>query len=104
MGILFNHLNFETMKKFKFLMPMMAFVMAIGMAFATQPNSDTGLWVLRNGVPYQLKTNTCQSNEQTECYVKFFGDPTHAVYRVFEDQGLSVPKKGGVLIPYVIMD
>ena len=104
MGKLFNHLNFVTMKKFKFLMPMMAFVMAIGMAFATKPNLDTGLWVQRDGEPYQLKSDPCQSTEETQCRVVFIGDPNGTVCHVYEDQMFSVPKEGGTTLPYLIME
>lgn len=104
MGILFNHLNFVKMKKFKLLIPMMVFVMAIGMAFASKINPDTGLWVERNGVPFQLKSDPCTSAQNTDCRVVFADDPNAVVHEVYTDQNLSIPKKGGTLIPYIIME
>ena len=92
------------MKKLKFLMPMMVFVMAIGMAFATKPNLDTGLWVERNGVPYELKSNPCTSDDDIHCRVVFADDPNFVEYKVYTDQNLTVPKKNGSVIPYIIME
>ena len=91
------------MKKFKFLMPMMAFVMAIGMAFATKTNPDTGLWVKRNGVSYQLESNPCTSKDQIDCRVVFIDDPNAIEHQVYEDQNLTIPKLNGSLTPYLIM-
>lgn len=92
------------MKKFKFLMPMMVFVMAIGMAFATKTNPDTGLWVERNGVAYQLESDPCTSNKDIECRVVFADDPNAVVRNVYTDQGLRNHKKGGTTLPYTIME
>lgn len=78
--------------------------MAIGMAFATKTNPDTGLWVERDGILYQLKTDPCQSNEEIHCRVVFEDDPNAAVLDVYKDQGLSIPKKGGTTLPYTIME
>ena len=104
MGILFNHLKFLKMKKFKFLIPIMVFVMAIGMAFATKTNPDTGLWVQRNGVPYQLKLDPCKSNKNIFCRVVFADDPNAVEYQVYEDQGFNIAKLSGTTSPYIIME
>ncbi|MCL8008310.1 DUF6520 family protein [Gelidibacter japonicus] len=92
------------MKKFKLLIPMMVFVMGIGMAFTTKNNPDTGLWVERNGVPYQLKSDPCMSNKNIHCYVVFADDPNAVEYPVYTDQNFSIPKEGGSTLPYLIME
>ncbi|MCK0115253.1 DUF6520 family protein [Gelidibacter sp. F63206] len=92
------------MKKFKFLIPMMVFVMAIGMAFASKINPDTGLWVERNGVPYQLQSNPCTSNKEVDCRVVFAGDPNAVEHQVYTDQNFINQKKGGTLDSYILME
>lgn len=104
MGVLFNHLNFIKMKKFKILIPMMVFVMGISMAFTTKNNLDTGLWVQRDGIPIQLKSNPCVSDDPILCRVVFADDPNAVEHQVYTDQNFVNPKKGGAIDPYVIME
>lgn len=92
------------MKKFKILIPMMVFVMGISMAFTTKNNLDTGLWVQRDGIPIQLKSNPCVSNDPILCRVVFADDPNSEEYQVYTDQNLTTPKLNGSLIPYIIME
>ncbi|MFI2744232.1 DUF6520 family protein [Zhouia sp. PK063] len=90
------------MKKFKFLMPVMAFAMAIGLAFATNAKKATGLWVDRGGSAYELQTDPCSSTETTQCKVIFADDPNAVEHPVFTDQSLQTPKEGGTGTAYVI--
>lgn len=83
------------MKNVKKVMPFMAFVMAVGLAFANQVNVQTGLWVERDGVAYELKSETCTSNTNDRCQVIFANDPTGTMHPVFTDQTLQTPKLGG---------
>ncbi|HUH28763.1 DUF6520 family protein [Gelidibacter sp.] len=92
------------MKKFKLLLPIMVFVMAISMAFASKTSTYSGLWVERNGVPYQLKSDPCTSTENTQCRVVFADDPNAVEHQVYTDQDFNVPKLNGSLIPYIIME
>ena len=82
------------MKNFKFLMPVMAFVMAVGMAFANKANVQSAGWVQRNGSPYQLQNDPCNSGTQELCKVKFTDDLS-TIHQVYVDQTLQTPKRGG---------
>ena len=89
------------MKNFKFLMPVMAFVMAIGFAFANKANVESNGWVERNNMPYQLQNDPCNSGTQDPCEVKFTDD-LNTVYQVFTGPDLTTPKTGGATQPYII--
>jgi hypothetical protein len=92
------------MKNFKFLMPMLAFVMAVGMAFANKANLQSNGWVEREGASYQLQTDPCNSSNQAQCEVIFTDDPG-TVHQVYMDEALSIPKPGGSgNLPYEIED
>tara|TARA_B100002049_G_C15907664_1_gene302670 strand:- start:320 stop:598 length:279 start_codon:yes stop_codon:yes gene_type:complete len=82
------------MKNFKFLMPMLAFVMAVGMAFANKANVQSAGWVERDGMPYQLQNDPCESNSPNQCEVSFTDD-LGTVLPVYTDASLQVPKQGG---------
>lgn len=89
------------MKNFKFLMPVLAFVMAVGMAFANKANVQTAGWVKKDGIPYQLQNDPCDLENQVDCKVIFSDDPT-TVLQVYLDSDLQDHKKGGTTIPYFI--
>ncbi|MBZ9730766.1 DUF6520 family protein [Salegentibacter sp. JZCK2] len=89
------------MKNFKFLMPMLAFVMAVGMAFANKANVQSPGWVERDGMPYQLENETCTAPSERTCEVIFTDDP-NTVHQVYTDSDLLVPKDGGSEIPYIL--
>ena len=91
------------MKNFKFLMPMLAFVMAIGMAFANKVNVQSNGWVERDGMPYQLQNDPCDSGESTPCEVRFTDDPG-TVLQVYTDSSLQTPKIGGDTAAYIISE
>lgn len=92
------------MKKFKLLIPMMVFVMGIGMAFTPKSNGVSAGWINLNGVPYQLKFDPCTSNQDILCRVVFINDPNAVEYQVYEDQDFNTPKIGGTISPYLIME
>ncbi|WP_093406033.1 DUF6520 family protein [Salegentibacter flavus] len=91
------------MKNFKFLMPMLAFVMAIGMSFANKANVQSNGWVERDGVPYQLQNDPCDSGKEDLCMVRFADDPG-TVLQVYTDSSLQTPKDGGDTVAYIISD
>ncbi|AVR47198.1 hypothetical protein C7S20_19165 [Christiangramia fulva] len=88
------------MKNFKFLMPVMAFVMAVGLAFANKANVQSNGWIDKNG-PHQLNNDPCNSGTQDPCEVKFEND-LNTVYQVFTGPDLETPKLGGSTEPYII--
>ena len=89
------------MKNFKFLMPIMAFVMAIGLAFANKANVESNGWVERNYQPYQLQNDPCTSATSDHCKVRFMDDLS-TEYQVYTDSGLQTPKEGGNGSYYII--
>ncbi len=93
------------MKNFKFLMPMLAFVMAVGLAFTTKADVQTAGWVERDGMPYQLQNDPCNSGTEDECEVIFLDD-LDTPHQVYTDSDLQTPKIGGSPDgePYVISD
>lgn len=93
------------MKNFKFLMPMLAFVMAVGMAFANKANVQTAGWVDKDGMPYQLQNDPCNSGTDDGCEV-IFTDDLNTVHQVYTNSNLQTPKLGGSSDgePYIIAD
>lgn len=90
------------MKHFKFLMPVMAFVMAVGMAFANKANVQSAGWVERDNMPYQLQNDPCNSGTQELCKVKFTDD-LNTTHQVYTDSDLQTPKTSGSGI-YILSD
>ena len=83
------------MKK-KFLLPMMAFVFAIGMSFATEKSTAdaTSDWALTPNGPVEIAEITnCGNQDQISCKAQL--SPEGAFFPVYEDEGLSIPKMGG---------
>ncbi|WP_148211660.1 DUF6520 family protein [Zunongwangia profunda] len=92
------------MKTKKFLMPVMAIAMAVGLAFSTKADVQSNGWVERDGASYQLQTDPCNSSNQAQCEVIFTDDPG-TVHQVYMDEALSIPKPGGSGgLPYEIED
>jgi len=89
------------MKNFKFLMPVLAFVMAIGMAFANKVNVQSNGWVERDGMPYQLQNDPCNAPSEIDCQVIFTDEPDE-VLQVFTDSNLLIEKTGGSGTPYIL--
>lgn len=89
------------MKNFKILMPVLAFVMAIGMAFTKKADVQSNGWVERNGMPYQLQNDPCVNLSQINCRVIFSDDP-NTIHQVFTSSDLQVLKKNGSTTPYIL--
>ncbi|PKD19480.1 hypothetical protein APR41_16090 [Salegentibacter salinarum] len=95
------------MKLKKFLLPMMAFIFAIGMAFATVnmepepeiPESDNyaTMYVHINGEWYDIQVD-CEIGT-SDCIVEFDEDPTlGATYEVYNSDDFNDPAEGGGII------
>ncbi|APU69843.1 DUF6520 family protein [Christiangramia flava] len=82
------------MKIFKSLMPVMALVMAVGLAFANKADVQSNGWVERNNMPYQLQTDPCNSGTQELCKVSFTDD-LGTIHQVYTTSDLQTPKKDG---------
>lgn len=80
---------------------MLAFVMAVGMAFANKANVQSAGWVERDGMPYQLQDDPCDSPNQINCKVIFTNDP-NTVHQVYLNSNLKVLKQGGSTSPYIL--
>lgn len=89
------------MKNLKLTMPFMAFVLAVGLAFANKANVQSAGWVERNGVAYQLQNETC-TNGSENCAVIFADDPSGTIHPVYMDQNLQELKPDGNGTPYII--
>ena len=74
-------------------MPMLAFVMAVGMAFANKANVQTDGWINLNGVATQLENNDpCIPGNET-CRVTFQDDEQEREFTVYESPALETPKQ-----------
>lgn len=104
MGILFNHLNYVKMKKFKLLIPMMVFVMAIGMAFTPKSNGLSAGWINLNGVATPLNNHPCDNGTEEDCKVTFEDDPDGHVYTVYINEALITPVTSSKVDPYVMAE
>lgn len=82
-------------------MPVLAFVMAVGFAFANKANVQSAGWVERDGMPYQLENETCSAPSEIECEVIFTDEPDE-VLQVFTDSNLLIEKVGGTGTPYIL--
>lgn len=87
------------MKNFKFLMPMLAFVMAVGFAFANKANVQAPGWINLDGIATQLENDPCTSGTST-CKVTFEDDEDQRIFDVYTDQTLQVLKNDGTGVPY----
>lgn len=92
------------MKKFKFILPMLAFIMAIGMSFAFVNASGEDLYasgtIFIDGNPYAVEVN-CSSGEEN-CLVTLEGDETETEYQVLDSMGN--PLKSVAPAPVLIED
>jgi len=89
------------MKNFKILMPVLAFVMAVGMAFSTKADVQSRGWVERDGMPYQLQNDPCGVQNQIDCKVRF-SDDLNTIHQVYTTSALTILKKGGSATPYIL--
>lgn len=89
------------MKSLKFLMPMLAFVMAVGFAFANKANVQSAGWINLDGVATQLNEDPCKDDGST-CKVRFTDDQQQRVFDVYTDQSLQDLKEDGTGVPYEI--
>lgn len=87
------------MKNFKFLMPMLAFVLAVGMAFANKANVQSNGWIEVDGIATQLSNDPCQGQGNV-CEVTFEEDDEKRVFTVYTDENLLIQKPSGTTIPY----
>ena len=92
------------MKNLKLTMPLMAFVLAVGLAFANKANVQSAGWVERNGVAYQLQNEACTSNTDDLCKVIFAHDPNGVEHQVYMGESLTNEKRGGSNVPYIIFE
>ncbi|MBZ9650869.1 DUF6520 family protein [Psychroflexus montanilacus] len=90
------------MKNSKFLMPMLAFVMAVGMAFANTANDQASAWINLNGVATQLSSDPCQPQGNFNCKVIFEEDEQEEIFEVYTDQSLQTLKRSPINNPYVV--
>ncbi|UGU15738.1 DUF6520 family protein [Sinomicrobium kalidii] len=98
------------MKKFKFILPVMAILCSVGLSFASVFSAmNTGLFVeLQDGTPYELQTQVnCEVNEQlsNQCEVIIESlAPEEGPYQVYDDSSFSTPLKTNEVPPIVIPD
>lgn len=81
------------MKKLKFLLPLLAFVMAIGMSFATvrldfDPDND----YIRQGSSWHAIPEVTCNPQDDACLVRL--QPNGQVYQVYDAPDLSTAKEG----------
>lgn len=89
------------MRNSKFLMPVLAFVMAVGMAFTTNEDVQSNGWIVINGVPTQLDDDPCTGSGNI-CEVRFDNDPLQRNFRVYTDETLETLKSSSSAEPYVL--
>lgn len=89
------------MKNFKFLLPMLAFVMAVGLAFANPTETQSNGWVEIDGVATQLSNDPCNGTGHI-CKVIFEDDNERRPFTVFTDQTLLTPKQSGSSDAYIL--
>lgn len=87
------------MKNFKFLMPMLAFVMAVGMAFANKANVQSAGWIEVDGIATQLSNDPCLGQGNV-CEVTFEEDDENRVFTVYTNENLLIPKSSSSQTPY----
>lgn len=83
-------------------MPMLAFVMAVGMAFANKANVQSAGWISLNGTATQLSADPCESPGSFDCKVIFEGDEQERTFEVYTDQSLQTFKESPTNNPYVL--
>ncbi|QLE01993.1 hypothetical protein HX109_10670 [Galbibacter sp. BG1] len=82
------------MKNLKLMLPMLAFILAIGMSFAfvnisDDPSTD---YIIRNGVFEPLNLELDCGPGTAPCEVQFEGETQK--YQVYDDDNISSPKQG----------
>ncbi|MAZ29307.1 MAG: hypothetical protein CL868_19825 [Cytophagaceae bacterium] len=87
------------MKKSKFVLPFLAVIMAVGLAFANN-NLQANGWIDLDGTPTQLSSDPCMGSGY-DCKVIFEDDPQERVFDVYTDSNLNVHKSSGVANPYI---
>ena len=83
------------MKK-KFFLPMMAFVFAIGLSFATERSTADPSWdyyMTEVGKMSIEEVTNCGNDEEAECTIQLV--PNGPAYELFDDEALTIPKFGG---------
>src|SRR5690606_38106908 len=98
----------EIMKNLKTMLPILAFVLAVGMSFAfVDSSSNTGRFIqLSDGTPYELQTGVdCENDEQllNNCEVIVENQDPQGPYQVYEDSGFTMPIKTNSITPIVIL-
>ncbi len=81
---------------------MLAFVMAVGMAFANKANVQTNGWISLNGTATQLSADPCDGTGSSDCKVIFEGDEQQRIFDVYTDQSLQTFKESPTNNPYVL--
>ena len=85
------------MKKFKFILPMLAFIMAIGMSFAfVNTNAEENYYATKYiQVPGGWATIDVECEPQSdECTVTFSDDLSETEYRVYDEKDVTQPSDG----------
>ncbi|TXK74174.1 DUF6520 family protein [Mesonia sp. K4-1] len=89
------------MKNVKKVMPIMAFVLAVGLAFANKADVQTAGWIDLNGVATQINGDPCTQGSN-DCRV-YFADNPGMFYNVYETQNLEVIKTSTSPNPHLIV-
>ncbi|EID71680.1 DUF6520 family protein [Imtechella halotolerans] len=85
------------MKKLKMILPMLAFVLAIGMSFAfVKTSAEKDYYATKYiQVPGGWATITVDCDPKNdECLVKFSNDPLETEFRVYDLKNLEMPSIG----------
>lgn len=92
------------MKPLLKVVPLMAFVLTVGFAFANKEPVQSAGWVELNGTAQQLQSNPCVSPTNDLCKVIFASDPSSQEHQVYMDENLTTPKRNGSTEAYIIND
>ncbi|HTN68969.1 MAG TPA: DUF6520 family protein [Dysgonamonadaceae bacterium] len=90
------------MKKSKLLIPMMVFVMAIGMAFTSKTDEVSTGWIDLNGVATKLDNHPCDNGTVEDCKVTFEDDLEEREFKVFTDASLQTVFTASTGDPYIL--
>lgn len=94
------------MKSFKLMLPMLAFVLAIGAAFAFTSSTEVDFYangyIQIDGMWHQVEVD-CEQQAAFDCVVQIEGEPEET-YQVYAEENTSTPLKGTAPVPKVISD
>ena len=92
------------MKKLKILLPMLAFIFAIGMAFATtdlkaEPEVQALDYYQENGIWKSVPEQNCQGTKYI-CEVQI--GVNGPIYPLFDEMNDELPKRSGTKTPFIV--